>query len=175
MVEQLDLLLQSVSHITEFGFPLDLNLARTDIRALLYDVVLRFQSEFVERAISLELEIAPEVSYVVVDRLKLREALSELVRNALAALPECGGRLGMWTLVAADGAELLIEVADNGKGIKQSLIEQAFTRVKTAQDHQTGVGLALTKAVVEQQGGQLTITSEPGQGTYVQIQLPLRE
>lgn len=175
VVEQLDLLLQSVSHITEFGFPLDLNLARTDIRALLYDVVLRFQSEFVERAISLDLEIAPEVSYVVVDRLKLREALSELVRNALAALPERGGRLGMRTLVAADGAELLIEVADNGKGIKQSLIEQAFTRVKTAQDQQTSVGLALTKAVVEQHGGQLTITSEPGKGTHVQIQLPLRE
>lgn len=175
LVDQLNLLLQSVARMTEFGFPLDLNLARTDIRALLYEVLLRFQAEFVERAISIELEIEPSVSYAVVDRLKLREALSELVRNALAALPERGGRLGMRTRVALDGAQLRIEVADNGKGIKQSLIEQAFTPVKTAQDQQTGVGLALTKAIVEQHGGQITIDSEPDQGTIVQIQLPLRE
>ncbi len=58
LVEQLDLLLQAVTRMTEFGFPLDLNLARTDIRALLYEVLLRFQSEFVERGISIELEIA---------------------------------------------------------------------------------------------------------------------
>lgn len=175
LVEQLDLLLQAVTRMTEFGFPLDLNLARTDIRALLYEVLLRFQSELVERGISIELDIAPDVSYAVVDRLKLREALSELVRNALAALPEQGGRLGMRTSVAADGTQLKIEVADDGKGMKQPLIDQAFTAVKTAQDKQIGVGLAMTKAIVEQHGGQITITSESGQGTYVQIQLPLRE
>lgn len=175
LLEQMDLLLQAVTRMTEFGFPLDLNLARTDIRALLYEVLLRFQSEFVERGISIELEIAPEVSYAVVDRLKLREALSELVRNALAALPEQSGRLGMRTSVAADGTQLKIEVADDGKGMKQPLIDQAFTAVKTAHDQQIGVGLALTRAIVEQHGGQITITSESGQGTYVQIQLPLRE
>jgi nitrogen fixation/metabolism regulation signal transduction histidine kinase len=175
LIEQLDLLLQAVTRMTEFGFPLDLNLARTDIRALLYEVLLRFQSEFVERGISIELEIAPDVTYAVVDRLKLREALSELVRNALAALPERSGRLGMRTSVVADGTQLKIEVADDGKGMKQPLVDQAFTAVKTTQDKQIGVGLAMTKAIIEQHGGQITITSESGQGTYVQIQLPLRE
>jgi signal transduction histidine kinase len=175
LVNQLDLLLQAVTRMTEFGFPLDLNLARTDIRALLYEVLLRFQAELIERAISIELESSPQVSYAVVDRLKLREALSELLRNAIAALPERGGRLGMRTNVTADGTELIIEVADDGRGIKQPLIEQAFTSVKTAQEQQIGVGLALTKAIIEQHGGEIAITSEPGQGTHVRIQLPLRE
>lgn len=176
LVDQLNLLLQSVARMTDFGFPLDLNLARTDIRSLLYEVLLRFQSELVERAVSIDLDIASEVRYAVVDRLKLREAVSELVRNALAALPEHGGRIGMRTSVAADGTQLRIEVADSGKGIKQPLIEQAL-RISTAttQSQQTGVGLTLTKAIVEQHGGQILIDSEPGQGTYVQIQLPLRE
>ncbi|MES1024209.1 ATP-binding protein [Gloeocapsa sp. BRSZ] len=173
VVDQLDLLLQSVSRITEFGFPLDLNLARTDIRALLYEVLQRFQAEFVEQAISIEVDIAPEVSHVVVDRLKLREALSELVRNAIAALPEKGGRIGLRTSISPDGTELEIEVADNGKGIKQSLIERSFSLA--AQGKQSGVGLALTKSIIEQHGGEIAITGEPGQGTYVQIRLPLRE
>jgi signal transduction histidine kinase len=173
VVDQLDLLLQSVSRITEFGFPLDLNLARTDIRALLYEVLQRFQAEFVEQAISIEIDIAPEVSYVVVDRLKLREALSELVRNAIAALPEQGGRIGLRTSISSDGTELELEVADNGKGIKQSLIDRSFSLA--TQGKHSGVGLALTKSIIEQHGGEIAITGEPGQGTYVQIRLPLRE
>lgn len=173
LIEQLDILLQAVTRITDFGFPLDLNLARTDIRALLYEVLLRFQAEFAGRGISFELDIAPEVNYAVVDRLKLREVLSELVRNSLAALPEQGGRLGIRTLVMADGNELSIEVADNGSGIKQSLIERAFKNIHTEQE-QAGAGLAITKAIVEQHGGQLIIKSEPGKGTDVQIQLPIR-
>jgi signal transduction histidine kinase len=139
-------------------------------------VLQRFQSELIERAVSIELDISTEVSYAVVDRLKLREVHCELVRNALAALPEKGGRIGIRTSVAADDTELLIEVADNGKGIKQPLIEQALTTtLVTTRGQRAGVGLALTKAIVEQHGGQLKIDSEPGRGTYVQIQLPLRE
>jgi signal transduction histidine kinase len=173
-IAQLDLLLQAVSRITDFGFPLDLNLARTDIRALLYDVLLRFQAELVERAVSVDLALAPEVSFAVLDRLKFQEVLSELVRNALAALPEKGGRIGLRTRIDPDATELLVEVADNGRGIQSPAIEQVFhPRVATNSQH-AGVGLSLTKAIVEQHGGQLTIDSEPGQGTYVQISLPLR-
>ena len=175
LVEQLDVLLQAVTRITDFGFPLDLNLARTDIRALLYEVLLRFQAEFAERGISFELDIAPEVNYAIVDRLKLREVLSELVRNSLAALPEQGGRLGIRALVTADGTEkeLSVEVADNGTGIEQSLVEQAFKNIHTEQEH-GGVGLALTKAIVEQHGGQIQMRGEPGKGTNAQILLPIR-
>jgi two-component system, OmpR family, sensor kinase len=175
-LNQLDQLLQAVARITDFGFPLDLNLARTDIRALIYEVLMRFQTELSDRAVSIDLNLSPEISYAVVDRLKLREVLSELIRNALTALPEKGGQIGMRTQVTADSSELLIEVADNGKGIKQPLIEQALTTTTvTERDRCPSVGLAMTKAIVEQHGGQLKIDSEPSQGTYVQIQLPLRE
>lgn len=175
LMSQLDQLLQAVSRLTEFGFPLDLNLARTDIRALIYEVLLRFHDEFAQRAISFELDIAPEVSYAVVDRLKLREVLAELVRNALAAMPESGGRLGIRTGIAADGTQLLVEIADNGTGAEQPLIEQAFALRDNGEHQPTRVGLKLTKAIVEQHGGHLEIDSRPGVGTYVQIQIPLRE
>ncbi|MCL1469932.1 ATP-binding protein [Argonema antarcticum] len=175
LVDRLDRLLQVVARVTEFSFPLDLNLARTDIRALVYEVLLRFQDEFIRRGISFELDIAPEVNYAVVDRLKLREAVSELVRNALAALPERGGRLGIRSSIIGDGTQLSIEVADNGTGAEQPLIDRAFSTIETADRKRPSVGLKLTKAIVEQHGGNLAIESEPGQGTYVQIQLPLRE
>ncbi|TFI50850.1 HAMP domain-containing histidine kinase [Mastigocladus laminosus UU774] len=173
LIAQLDLLLQAVSRIAEFGFPLDLNLARTDIRILVYEVLQRFQPELIERAVSIEIDIDPAVNYAVVDRLKLRSALDELIRNALNALPEEGGRLGMRTTVSEDGTELKLEVGDNGKGIKQRLIEQAFTPLTSENGKTAGVGLALTKAIIQQHGGEITLKSEPEQGTYVQIVLPI--
>jgi two-component system, OmpR family, sensor kinase len=178
LVEQLDQLLQAVTRVTEFGFPLDLNLARTDIRALLYEVMLRFQDDFVHRGVSFELQIAPEIDYAVVDRLKLREVLAELIRNALSALPEQGGRLGIRSYLdtdATNGTELLIEVADDGAGIEQPLINQAFVTFEDSRRQRPSVGLKLTKAIVEQHGGHLIIDSEPGLGTHVQIRLPWRE
>lgn len=175
VIEQLDQLLQAVSRVTEFGFPLDLNLANTDIRALLYEVLLRFHEEFAQRHVSYELQIAPEVNYAFVDRLKLREALGELVRNALAALPEQGGRIGIRASLSSDRTELIVEVADDGKGTEPILINQAFELRNIRRDQRPNTGLKLTKAIVEQHGGQFTIDTEPNQGTYVQIRLPLRE
>lgn len=175
LVGQLDRLSQAVARVTEFGFPLDLDLERTDVRELLYDVVVRFQEEFAERAVSLDLEIDAEVDHAVMDRLKLREALAELVRNALAALPERGGHVGLRARVSPDEPELLIEVADDGAGAEQSLIDEAFDPTSIEEDEELRTGLTLTNAIVEQHGGHLEIESTPGEGTYVQIRLPLRD
>lgn len=172
---QLDRLSQAVARMTEFGFPLDLNLSRTDVRALLYDVFMRYGDEFAGRAVSIEFDIAPEVEYAVVDRLKLREAVGELLGNALEALPETGGRVGLRCRLSEGGTELLIEVADDGVGAEQSLIDESFDPGSRGQDDGFRVGLALTRAIVEQHGGRLEVESEPGGGTYARIQLPLRD
>jgi len=135
---------------------------------------MRFGDEFAERAVSLDLEIAPEVGHAVVDKLKLREAVAELLRNALEALPESGGHLGLRSRLSEDGTELLIEVADDGAGAEQSLIDRAFDPTSYDDGGRPRTGLTLTKAVIEQHGGRFGIESEPGEGTYAQIRLPLR-
>jgi two-component system, OmpR family, sensor kinase len=168
---QLDPLLQAVRQITDFGFPLDLNLARIDLRRLLYEVLLRFHDEYAARGVSFELTVAPEVHFGTVDRLKLREALGELVRNALNALPERGGRIGLRAFL--EETRLIIEVADDGHGAEQSVIDAAMTRAESA--HGLAVGLTLTKAIIEEHGGELKIRTEPGKGTHVRVSLPVRD
>ena len=175
LIGELEGLSQAVARMTDFGFPLDLNLSRTDMRSLLYGVFMRFQDEFAERAVSIELDIAPEVGHATVDRLKLREAVGELLRNALSALPETGGRLGLRSRISDDGTNLLIEVADDGEGAEQSLIDEAFDPESNDPEDRPRVGLALTDAIVEQHGGDLTVESVPGGGAYARIRLPLRD
>lgn len=172
VMARVDQLLEAVTRVSDFGFPLDLSLVRTDLRLLLYEVINRFQDEIVNRSISLELELAPDVTHAVVDRLKIREVLNELVRNALAALPDRGGRLGLRSTVNPERDELLLEVADDGHGFEASLIDELFTKNRT--DGFVGTGLTLARAVLEQHGGRLKIQSRPGIGTNVQICLPLR-
>ena len=178
LMNQINQLLQVITRVTEFGFPLDLNLACADIRKLLHEVLLRFHDQFVERNISFEIRIAPDVENAIVDRLKLREVLAELVRNALSALPERGGRLGIRASLdtpIVGKTQLLIEVADDGTGMDQPLIDRAFVAIKNSRHHRPNVGLKLAKDIIEQHGGTLKIDSQPGVGTLVQIQLPWRE
>jgi signal transduction histidine kinase len=67
-----------------------------------------------------------------------------------------------------------IEIADDGKGIEQPLVEKVFSSSNTLLDNNIGVGLTLTKAIVEQHGGKLLINGEPGKGTYIRIQIPFQ-
>lgn len=175
LMQQIDQLLQVVARVTEFGFPLDLNLACTDIRVLLHEVLLRFHQEFIEHRISFELSIAPEVNNAVVDRLKLREVLAELVRNALSKLPDQGGRLGLRAYLDGpieSATHLLIELADNGAEMDQSLMERVFATIDAPRQYPSNTGFKLAKAIVKQHGGTLIIDGQPGIGKVVQIQLP---
>ncbi len=164
---------QAVARVTEFGFPLDLNLARTDIRALLYEVMLRFHEDFAARGIGFEINVTPEVEYATVDRLKLRQAVGELVRSALAALPETGGRIGLRARIADDD-QLLIEIADDGAGTSELSVDKTFDGHGTPRTASQRIGLRLTKAVIEEHGGQLEVYSNQDEGTHVTLRLPMR-
>lgn len=168
LLAQIDKLSHAVSKMTGFGFPLDLTLAETDLRTLLYEVVVQHHEQFAKRSISFEIRVAPELGSVVIDRLKVREVLDELLDNALAALPERGGQLGLRATLTEDGNGFQLEVADNGKGIDRGRLERALSL-----ERNDDVGLKLSKAIIEEHGGSFTIESEPSEGTYVQLRFPL--
>jgi signal transduction histidine kinase len=168
LVDNLENLSQAIVRVTDFSFPLDITLSKTDVRTLLYDTLLRFHNELSRRGISFELDVDQEIKFAMLDHLKIREAVSELIRNALKALPDAGGKLGLRARLK--DTNLLIEVADNGAGADNLSVDEID--IKERRDYRTG--LKLTKAIVEQHGGKMKINSEAGEGTFVQMFLPLR-
>jgi two-component system, OmpR family, sensor kinase len=165
---QINRLAAAMAKFSGVGFPLDLELEPVDLAALVHSILGRHRSEFAERAVSLDLSLATDLRPVLADRLKLREAIGEAVRNALAALPAKGGRLG-FRIYAVDEA-VRIEVADSGSGMDEDLIDQVL-----GQDSGDGFGgLAVARAILERHGGALALFSQLGKGTVAQFTVPYR-
>jgi signal transduction histidine kinase len=99
----------------------------------------------------------------------LHRAISNLVLNAMDAMPE-GGTLTLRTKRAEGKA--IVEVSDTGVGLTPEECERIFTPYYTSKQHGTGLGLAIVQSVVSDHGGKIVVQSRPGRGTTFVIELP---
>jgi signal transduction histidine kinase len=106
-----------------------------------------------------------------VDPKLLKQAILNLMINALQAMPE-GGEL-ILSLASASG-DATITVTDTGAGIPPDALGRIFHAYFTTKRGGTGLGLAMAKRIIEEHGGRLTVQSEPGKGSQFQIRVPLR-
>ncbi|MFN8176900.1 MAG: HAMP domain-containing sensor histidine kinase [bacterium] len=104
------------------------------------------------------------------DREVLRQALRNLVRNSIQALPSHDGRIVLRT--GQDGDRIYVSVCDTGPGMPPETLEKAFDLFYTTKEEGTGVGLALVRQAVELHGGDVEVRSRLGEGTVVTMRLP---
>jgi len=109
--------------------------------------------------------------------LLLREALSNLVSNAVKYTPE-GGEIGVWAERGREPHTIVLGVRDNGIGLSTEDQRRLFTKFFRSSDPRvqrergTGLGLALTQALVSRIGGKISVDSQPGRGTTFRLTLP---
>src|SRR5580704_9588833 len=118
--------------------------------------------------ISCELQLDPHLGLVAADAELLHRAISNLVLNAMDAMPD-GGMLSMRT--RNEGGKVVIEVADTGAGLTAEECERVFTPYYTSKQHGTGLGLAIVQSVVSDHGGRIRVQSARGRGTTFVIEL----
>ena len=108
---------------------------------------------------------------VVANATELREVLTNLIFNAVDAMPQ-GGRITIAT--ASDAQAVIVRVSDTGLGmspeVRQRIFEPFFT---TKKERGTGLGLSISYAIIKRHGGEITVESEPGRGSTFTIRLPL--
>jgi signal transduction histidine kinase len=146
-----------------------------DLRALLQQAALATAELFRERAAELVLDLPDAVRPLRADADRLTQVVLNLLSNAVKFVPKTGGRVDL--RLRADDAGLTVEVQDNGPGVppaQQQLVFEKF-RQGGADDQRpqgTGLGLPISRQIVEHFGGRLWLSSVPGRGACFAFSLP---
>ncbi len=121
----------------------------------------------------LHLGLDQKLPQIQADPQGIHRCVLNLLTNAIDALNEDGGEVNISTRKVGE-SEVLITVEDNGAGIPEKIIQRIFDVFFSTKGSQgTGLGLAVTKKIIEEHGGSIEAKSTPGQGTTFTIQLPI--
>jgi hypothetical protein len=154
---------------------LTIEIASFDASEFIQEILKPFESLFQAKALAVTTNCT-KAGKIRADRDKLTQILINLIGNAIKFTPSKGGRIDI-SIVNEDQCAV-INVADNGRGIAQVDFERVFERfvqvdhLKGAGDHGTGLGLYITKKLVEMHGGTITVSSTPGVTTAFRVSLP---
>lgn len=166
-----------VTEVLDFARPIKFDLAPVDLNALCEDAVRAVASE--EPGVAAHLDLDRELEPIVTDGERIRLALVNLLNNARHAVlarsepPRNGGRpIDVITRNTTPG-RVSIEVRDQGVGIAADDLGRVFDPFFTTRRTGTGLGLAITRRIIEGLGGTITVSSHPGHGTDVRIELPM--
>ncbi len=174
IVEQVDRLDLRIAHLLAFSRPAPFHPLPESVRALVEAALAGYAELLRQRRVELAVRFAEALPEIRVDPTRFEQALTEIVSNAVDAMPE-GGRLGIEARAegGADGAHgVVIEINDAGGGIPAEILATVCEPFFTTRPEGTGLGLAIAKRYVEEASGRLEIASVVGRGTTVRIWLP---
>jgi signal transduction histidine kinase len=124
------------------------------------------------RQVKFHLDLEAKLPPIRVDHQGIHRCLLNLLTNAIDAVDEARGEVRLVT--RAEGESILVSVEDNGVGIPPEARQQIFEIFYSTKGNRgTGLGLAVTKKIVEEHGGSITVDSALGQGSRFTIRLPL--
>lgn len=151
-----------------------LNIEPIDVRQVIGHTLETLEPEAAKRGVLVMGPDGEEAARAMADESFLSRALHNLVLNGIQAMPG-GGQLSVHVrkVVRNDGAEVVeITVRDTGPGIPADQIDKIFNPFFTSKEKGTGLGLAVSNKIIEDQGGSLSLKSERGFGTSMTITLP---
>ncbi len=150
--------------------PMDIQLILSDPRDLMREVAELMRYEAEKNDVELVVEIPDKIPLIPLDKRYLKQAVLNLVSNALAAMPE-GGKLVL--AVSGDDNEVKLRVEDTGVGIPEDKLSKIFEPYYSTKENGTGLGLTITFKIVKEHSGEIAVSSKPSQGTIFTITLPV--
>ena len=126
-------------------------------------------------AVALETHLAADVPLILGDRIQVQQVLLNLVMNAIEALSGVAeGPRVLWVSTERVAAmEVVIAVGDSGPGFDPQHIDRLFDAFYTTKAHGLGLGLAISRRIIEAHGGRLWATANVPHGAVVQFTLPI--
>lgn len=159
-----------VTDLLDYSKTLSLHPTLIDLNAALYDMLRALPAEATH--LRVERDFAPDLMLVAVDVFKLEQAIGNLFKNALQAMPE-GGLLRVQTRKGPGLNEVSIRVEDEGLGIAEKHLDKVFQPFFTTKPGGTGLGLAMCARIVEAHGGHISVANVTPHGARFTLVLPV--
>lgn len=173
-VHEVDRLNVVVSQFLEYARPFELRRAPDHVNAVVAHVLQVLRAQGVPDGVTIIEDLAPDLPAVELDRGRMSQVLLNLCQNGLQAMSGAG-RLEVRTRRRSTrrGESLEIAVHDTGPGITTEAQQQLFVPFFTTKESGTGLGLAISQRIVQAHGGEIEVTSRPGQGATFLVLIPL--
>ena len=144
--------------------------AKTDLAMVLVDAAGRFAPDLELQGKRLETDFGSDLGSVGADPVVLSQIFNSLLANALEAT-QSGDQVRLSAL--REGNRARIELGDSGAGIENGRVAEIFRPFYTTKPRGLGLGLALTRRIVERLGGEISVASRVGLGTVILLYLPI--
>jgi nitrogen fixation/metabolism regulation signal transduction histidine kinase len=174
IIQQVQAMKEMVDAFNEYARPPRLQLAPLELNEFVAEVLYLYRDY--PAGVEIKLELTQESLPIHADKVRLRQLLHNLVKNAIEAIRDGHGSTlwigtGRAHVVGADCVEL--SVRDDGPGFPEGILANAFEPYVTTKPKGTGLGLAIVKKIVEEHGGWIQLESPPDGGARIVIRLPL--
>ncbi|WP_158941306.1 ATP-binding protein [Granulicella sp. S190] len=144
-----------------------------DVSEIIRETVALLRSEAVRYSISARTELAADLPQIFGDRVQLQQVAMNLIVNSIEAMKDVDGiREMVLKSQRAENNQLLVSVSDTGIGFPPQLAEQIFDPFFTTKPHGTGMGLRISRSIVESHGGRLWADASSGRGVTFYLSLP---
>ncbi|MCP4310604.1 MAG: GHKL domain-containing protein [Bacteroidetes bacterium] len=143
------------------------------VSELLDEITLMHQARCEEKGIRCSNHTGPENLLIMADGSQLKQVLINLVKNAIEAVADVAEpKLGITVKRILD--HVSVEVSDNGEGIPPEILEKIFVPFYTTKKEGSGIGLSLSRQIIRNHGGQISVESDPGEGSTFKVSLPVK-
>jgi len=144
-----------------------------DVSEVIQEMVVLLRSEASRHSVSILTELSAGLPRVVADRVQLQQVLMNLMLNGIEAMQDtkAEGQLTIKSLMA-EGGQLLISVSDTGVGLPPEQADQIFNAFFSTKAQGTGMGLSISRSIVESHGGRMWATPNSGGGATFNFTLP---
>lgn len=159
-----------VQEYLDFARPPELNRSLGDLRDVLDQAAALLQATARQQGIGLALDYPPQPVWAKVDRDQIRAVLVNLLLNAIEAMGH-GGHLRL--ALKSTPHEIVLTVTDTGSGIPPDILKRLFTPFVSSKPTGTGLGLCISKRIVEYHGGRIAAKNRPEGGAEVALTLPV--
>src|SRR6202048_3836107 len=143
-----------------------------DVNELIGEMIVLLRSGSNGYPISIRTELAQDLPKVMADRVQLQQVLMNLMLNGIDAMKETSGGSELTIKSEADHGHLLISVSDTGAGLRPEQADQIFRTFFTTKDQGIGMGLPISRSIIESHGGRLWADANSARGATFQFTLP---